>query len=357
MRVALACDWFLKYTAAQAAGLASAGADVLLLCRDHPFEFGGDAAERADTLGRARDAGVEVLEAPGRLWDPAAVPLLLRIRRRIARFRAQVVHVQDRVDPRAIALLPLRAPAVLTVHDPVLHPGQPVARLAPKRWLLEGSRSAWRRRARVIVVHSERLRAEVALRAGQRCVVIPHGLDALGEPLPPPPDPLVGFFGRLEPYKGLDILARAMPLVWDARPDVQLGVAGTGSTELPLEDPRVRLERAYLPETEVEAFFRRTSLAVLPYTQASQTGAGSVAVGYGVPIVASRLGGLPDLVLDDSYLVDAGDEAGLAAAIVRHIDDDAAVRSRVLAEVAAPRSWDAVARAGLELYAELLASR
>jgi glycosyltransferase involved in cell wall biosynthesis len=246
---------------------------------------------------------------------------------------------------------------VLTVHDPVLHPGQPVARLAPKRWLLEGSRSAWRRRARVIVVHSERLRAEVELRGRQRCVVIPHGLDARGEALPPPPDPLVGFFGRLEPYKGLDVLARAMPLVWDARPQVRLGVAGTGSTELPLADPRVQLERAYLPEAEVEAFFRRSSLAVLPYTQASQTGAGSVAVGYGVPIVASRLGGLPDLVLDDSYLFDPGDEAGLAAAIVRHIDDDAAVRSRVLAEVAAPRSWDAVARAGLELYAELTSSR
>jgi glycosyltransferase involved in cell wall biosynthesis len=356
MRVALACDWFLKYTVAQAAALAGAGADVLLLCRDHPFEFGGDATERADTLSRAHDAGVRVLEAPGRLWDPAAVPLLLRIRRQIVRFRPQIVHVQDRVDPRAIALLP-RAPSVLTLHDPVLHPGQPVARLAPKRWLLEGSRRAWRTRARAIVVHSERLRAQVALRADQQCVVVPHGMDVSREALPPPPGPLVGFFGRLEPYKGLEVLAGAMPLVWATRPEVALRVAGSGSTELPLEDPRVHLERSYLPEAEVEAFFRATSLAVLPYTQASQTGAGSVSVGYGVPIVASRLGGLPDLVLDESYLVEPGDEAALADAIVRHIDDDAAVRSRVLTDVAAPRSWDAVARRSLELYAELLSKR
>ena len=81
VRVALACDWFLKYTCAQAAAMARAGADVLLLCREHAGEFGGDADERRATLEIARDARALVLEAPGRLWDPKAVPALLRIRR------------------------------------------------------------------------------------------------------------------------------------------------------------------------------------------------------------------------------------------------------------------------------------
>lgn len=355
MRVALACDWFLKYTTAQAAALARAGAEVLLLCRDHPFEFGGDGEERLDTLRRARDAGVLVLEAPGRLGDPAAIPALLLIRRQIGRFRPQIVHVHEHEDPRAIGLLP-RAPVVMTVHDPVPHPGQPVPP-RPNRWLLDGSRRAWLSRARAVVVHSDRLRDEIELRSHQQCVVIPHGLDVSDEPLPPPSLPMVGFFGRLEPYKGLDVLARAMPRVWDARPEVQLTVAGTGSASLPLSDPRVHLERGYLLEADVEAFFRRTSLALLPYTQASQTGAGCVAVGYGVPIVASRLGGLPDLVLDDTYLFEAGDDAGLAAAIIRHIDDRAPVRARVLADVAAPRSWDAVAEHSLDLYAGLLSNQ
>ena len=355
MRVALACDWFLKYAAAQAAGLARAGAEVLLVCREHAGEFGGDEGERQAALRGPRDAGVRVVEAPGRLWDPAAIPVLLRLRREITRWRPQIVHVHDRVDPRAIALFP-RTPVVFTLHDPVLHPGQPVAPI-PKRWVLEGSWREWRRRARAIVVHSERLRAEVALGRRQRCVVIPHGMDVHSEPLAPPAVPTVGFFGRMEPYKGLDVLARAMPRVWAERPEVQLGVAGSGPTELELRDERVHIERGYLPEAEVEAFFRRTSLAVLPYTQASQTGAGSVSVGYGVPIVASRLGGLPDLALDESYLFDAGDDAQLAAAITRHIDDGADVRARVLGDVAAPRSWDAVARQSLELYADLLAGR
>lgn len=353
MHVVLACDFFLKYTAAQATALADGGAEVTLLIRDHSVEFGDDDGERRDALQRARDAGVVVLEAPGRITDAAAVPALLRTRRTIRRSRPQILHVQDKADPRAIAMLP-RGPAVLTVHDPVRHPGQPVAPLR-KRWLIEGSRAYWRQRARVIVVHSDRLRDEIRLARRQRCVVIPHGLDLRDEPLALPPVQTVGFFGRLEPYKGLDVLARAMPRVWQSRPDARLSVAGTGSMTFPLEDPRVDFRHEYLRETEVETFFRGISLAALPYTEASQTGAGSISVGYGVPVIASNVGGLPDLTLDDTYVFRSGDDAGLAAAIVRHLDDDAAVRGRVLAEIARPKSWVAVAGQMLELYGQVLA--
>jgi glycosyltransferase involved in cell wall biosynthesis len=355
VRVALACDWFLKYAAAQAAALPDAGAEVMLICREHPFEFGDSEQERSRTLDSARSAGVRVLELPGRLWDPAALSELIRIRREISRFAPEVVHVHDGVDPRALALLPVRAPTVLTIHDPAPHPGQPRSRVPPKRWLLEGSRQIWRARAGVLVVHSERLRNELKLRRRQRCAVVPHGTYVRSEPLAPPALATVGFFGRVEPYKGLDVLARAMPRVWEVRPDVHLKVAGSGPSTLPLSDPRVQVQQGYLPETEVETFFRGTSLAVLPYTEASQTGAGSVAVGYGVPIVASRLGGLPDLVLDETYLVEAGDPAGLAAAIIRHVDDGPEVRTRVLANVANAKSWAAAATLSLAVYEQLLA--
>lgn len=348
----LACDWFLKYAVAQASALAGRGAQVLLLIRAHALEFGGDESERDAALDRARAAGVTVVQLPGRLRDPAAVPAVWRARRQVARFAPDIVHVHDRVDPRMIAVLP-RVPAVLTIHDPVEHPGQPTARFVIKRGVLEGSRAHWRRRAAAVIVHSERLKAELALVPGQRCEVIPHGLDVRAQPLAAPPRPTVGFFGRLVAYKGLDVIARAMPLVWDRRPDVHLRVAGTGPQDIRLDDPRARIDRVYLPESEVESFFADTTLLALAYTQASQTGAGSQAVGFGVPVLASRLGGLPDLVLDDSYLVEPGDATSLAEAIVRHIDDGAPVRARVLAEVAAPRSWDACAQRALALYAEL----
>jgi glycosyltransferase involved in cell wall biosynthesis len=163
----------------------------------------------------------------------------------------------------------------------------------------------------------------------------------------------VGFFGRLVPYKGLEVLARAMPIVWEQRPEIRLRISGGGDEPFELGDERVQLERRYLPESELGSFFASVSLSVLPYTEASQTGAGSVAIGHGVPIVVSRVGGLPDLALDASYVVSPGDPQALAAAILDHIDDGAAVRGRVLSELGRPRSWESAAAQSLEVYRTL----
>jgi glycosyltransferase involved in cell wall biosynthesis len=352
MRIVLVCDWFLRYATYQAAGLAHAGADVLLLCRDHAFEFSGDEEERRRLIGQARDAGVTVVAMTGRQWDVRAAGELIGIRRQLRRFAPDVLHAHSGADPRALALLP-RVPLVLTVHDPVFHPGQPVPSFAPKRWLLAAAREAWQRRADAILLHSERLRDEIKLDPGQRCAIVPHGLETLERPLPAPAPRAVGMFGRLAPYKGLEVLAAAMPTVWADRPEVRVYIAGAGSTEFPVADERVSVRRGYVLESDIEPFFAKLSLSLLPYTHASQTGVGSQAVGFGVPVIASRIGGLPDLVLDESYLVRPGDSVDLAAAILRHIDDGDDVRERVLTDVAIPKNWDSVAGYSLELYEEL----
>jgi glycosyltransferase involved in cell wall biosynthesis len=352
MRVLIACDWHVKYASAQSAALARAGADVLLLSRGHSDEFAGNAVEREHCLDTARLAGVLTIETRAPLRDLTG---LAAIRKRIGSFRPDIVHTHSgAADPRAIPLVP-KAPTVITVHDP--KPRKQPQPSLPRLWLLKAATEAWMRRASAIVVHSERLRAEMELRPHQACFVIPHGLDVRERALAPPRQPSVSFFGRLEPYKGLDVLARAMPSVWNRRPDICLNVAGSGASTLPLSDRRVHLQRGYLPESAIEDFFAASSVAVLPYTEASQTGVGSHAVGYGVPVIASRVGGLPDLTLDETYLVDSGDAAALAEAIVRHIDDDATVRTRVLSEIAMPRSWDAAAAHSLALYGQLVGAR
>jgi glycosyltransferase involved in cell wall biosynthesis len=356
MRIVLTCDWFLKYSTQQAAALARAGSRVLLLCRDHAIEFGADEQERAHAIACAQSDGVEVVVIPGRGRDASALGALTRIRRQLRRFAPEVIHAHSGADPRALALLP-RAPVVLTLHDPTQHPGQSAGSPLVKRWLRAATDRAWRARASAIVVHSDRLRGMIALGGHQRCAVIPHGLAVNHEPLAPPSLPTVGFFGRLEPYKGLEVLARAMPCVWEKRPDVHLRVTGRGPVTFSLSDSRVHFEPAYLPEARFEAFFRSTSLVVLPYTEASATGAGSTALGYGIPLVVSRVGALPDLALDESYLVDPGSERSLAAAVVRHVDDGPDTRQRVLTQLAGPRSWDSAAALSLQLYEGLACRR
>jgi glycosyltransferase involved in cell wall biosynthesis len=165
-------------------------------------------------------------------------------------------------------------------------------------------------------------------------------------------------FGRLERYKGIGVLARAMQDVWMVRPDVQLLVCGKGSAKADLpDDPRVEARLEYIPESDVEPIFARATLAVLPYTDASQSGVGTMAIGRGIPTVVSDIGGLPDLAIDASYVVPAGDAPALTEAILRHVDDDDDARSRVLQFADARLGWDAIAQAAERLYRGLLLNR
>jgi glycosyltransferase involved in cell wall biosynthesis len=348
MRVALACDWFLKYTVPLATTLVAAGADVGLLCRDHAMEFGGSADERRRLLQEATTAGVTTFEIPGRISSASALPRAAAALARLERFQPELVHAQDNVDPRLFTAA-IRRPAVVTVHDPAPHPG------APRRGRLQGAvRAAWMRRAHRIIVHGDALRDELAAHVDRtRIVVVPHGVSPARDPLPPPVEPRVLFFGRLEPYKGLPILVDAMQEVWRARPEVRLAVLGEGpeARAVPADD-RIELSTGYVSERDVDEAFRRASVCVLPYVQASQSGVGLLALARGVPTIVSRVGALGELACDDTLRVAAGDRGELARAILRHLDHGLGLREASLAHVRERFSWPVVAGRTLALYRE-----
>lgn len=351
MRVLVACDWFLKYAASQAQALARVGVDVRLLCRSHALEFGGSADERAAVLGRLD--GVPVVFLGGRVSSLRAAPEARRLRRAVRAWRPDIVHVHDNADPRLLAIVG-GLPRVTTIHDPVPHPGQPAPNRIERvirRKLVSGSDA--------VVVHGASLVDELPPWArGRRVAVIPHGTTVLPTPLPRPTDPVVLLFGRLEPYKGLDVLLRAMELVWAERSEVTLRIAGVGSeSRLIPQHPRIDLRPGYVPEAELAQLLGGATVAVAPYTQASQSGVAAVAVGHGVPTIVSDAGALRDVAVDASFVVPAGDDGALAGAILDHLGDDDAVRGAVLAFARDHLSWDACARLSLELYESLLEER
>jgi glycosyltransferase involved in cell wall biosynthesis len=351
MRILIVCDFFLKYGAQQARSLARMNHDVAILCRSHALEFGGDPGERDDLLAQARREGVRLFVVPGSVRSIRAVSLVFEIRRALRRWRADVVHVHRNHDPRLLALTAGHR-TVLTVHDPVDHPGAVVL----KRWE-NRAEAQWLRRADRYVVHGPTLAEELASQVDpRRIAVIPHGVSPRSEPLPRPRSPTVLLFGRLEEYKGVEVLVEATRLVWEQRPDVRLVVAGKGpaARHVP-EDRRVSLIPRYIAENEVDELFAEASLVALPYTQASQSGVGVLAIAAGVPVMVSRLGALPELAYEPSFTFEPGNTAALASTILRHLDDGPEVRGAVLRHAQSHFSWDHAAQLSTQLYRGLIA--
>ena len=351
MRILIVCDFLLKYGCRQATALSQAGHDVAMLCRSHSLEFGGSDAERDEWMSTLQAHRVRPFVVPGRVRSVSALPSMIRLRRDLRRWRPQIVHVHENHDPRLLALT-FGYVTVLTVHDPLGHPGAPE--------LTRGENWAFRRwfvRAQRFVVHSQSLVEELVPIVGGdgRIVVIPHGTTARPAPLPPPEAPTVLLFGRLEAYKGVEVLVEAMRILWRHRPEARLIVAGQGdAARLVPRDPRITLMAGYISEHEVESLLSQASVVALPYTQASQSGVGLLAIAAGVPVVVSDLGGLPELAYEPSFVAQAGRPDVLAEVILRHLDDGEDTRRAVLRHARGHFSWEHAAKLTTELYDELL---
>lgn len=160
------------------------------------------------------------------------------------------------------------------------------------------------------------------------------------------------FFGYVRPYKGLKYLVSAMPAVAQ-RHDAALVVAGEFYE--PFEPynrlvrelgvaGRVRLVDRYIPNGEVRAYFALADVLVCPYTEATQSGIIQAALGFAIPVVATRVGGLPDSVSDPQTgrLVDPRDSAQLAVAISAVLERPKAEYAAGIKDFKKRFSWDAL---------------
>lgn len=139
---------------------------------------------------------------------------------------------------------------------------------------------------------------------------------------------VVLFFGFVREYKGLGCLIDALPEIRNSLPDARLLVAGDffddkekylGKIEKIGAGPMVDFYDYYIPDREVEVFFKAADLIVLPYISASQSGVVQMAFGFGKPVVVTSVGGLPEVVEDGrtGFVVPPKNPEALAKAVVR----------------------------------------
>ena len=135
------------------------------------------------------------------------------------------------------------------------------------------------------------------------------------------------FFGFIRPYKGLDVLLRALPEI-RSRHRVRLLVAGEFYeareryerllARLGIADRVLFLDR-YIALGEVPRLFAAADLCVQPYRSASQSGVSKLAMQFDCPVVLTDVGGLAEDVAEGvkGYVVPPGDPPAIAAAVDR----------------------------------------
>jgi L-malate glycosyltransferase len=191
-----------------------------------------------------------------------------------------------------------------------------------------------RRLAHCTVVNAHAIRArliEDERARPERVVVIPNCVVERG-PVTPASDPIVGMVANLRPPKDHVTFLRAAVRVVELVPTAEFHLVGSGPKEDALRRVASRLGIAsrvrFLGALEPDAVWselNRFAVAVLSSWSEGMPNAVLEAMVAGRPVVATAVGGVPELVLDGvtGCLVPPGDDAALGAAIGRIIKDPA----------------------------------
>ncbi len=261
--------------------------------------------------------GAEILAPPSNVqcdWaEPTytnAADYLLRRTASLLPSRRGLAHLQKIKPDVAICAMPalldkrmLRAlrqsavPYAALVHDAAAHPGDDLSfRLLGQSRLL--------RDAGVLLPLSshveDQLRAQGFGENGQAIKKLWHPPFDFGGMKPAfahAGKPRLLSFGRLLPYKGLDLLADALIALGPDLPfEVRICGDGPVSDELARLRalPGVEVDHRWIPETELPGLIEWSDAVVLPYREASQSGVAAAAIGQGRMVVATNVGGLPE---------------------------------------------------------------
>ena len=309
-----------QHVASLTRGLVAAGCRVLVCgpaATDEQFGFSAAGADFAP---------VEIPANPGP-QDSGSVRLLRRV---LATRDLDVVHAHGLRAGLVAALARPAAPLVVTWHNTILAKGlrgqaaalveRFVARsatltLGASQDLVSRARAVGARNARLGEVAAPALapakRTRAAVRAEFR---IPAGT------------PLILSVGRLHPQKRYGMLIEAAARWRDRTPGPVVLVAGSGPSYMQLAQyASEKRARFYLlgHRTDVADLLAGADLAVVTSDWEARQLFAQEALHAGVPLIATAVGGLPDLVGDAAVLIPAGDVDALDTAVRELLDDPA----------------------------------
>jgi glycosyltransferase involved in cell wall biosynthesis len=182
------------------------------------------------------------------------------------------------------------------------------------------------------------------------------------------------FFGRITPYKGLEYLITVFQQMLARADNCRLIIAGrpekgcegywTAVRETIKQDVqrgRVLLRADFIPDDELEVYFKAADLLVLPYRHIYQSGVLFLSYSFGLPVVAADVGSLKDDVIEGrtGFVFKPEDSVDLARAIETYFASglyrDLIRQREDIQDYARQRhSWNTVGQATMSVYADLV---
>lgn len=257
---------------------------------------------------------------------------------------------------------------VYTVHNINHHESQhPDLNQRANQWLFA--------QADAIHVHSQAAAQQVQQRyqRTQNVFVIPHGnyigvyANAIGrkearQRLSIPENHFVYLcLGQMRPYKGLDDLISAF--IKNDMPDATLLLAGQISDEryahklkrLAGEHPHIRVIPQFVPGETIQHYCNAADICVLPYRDATTSGAALLAYSFGEPIIAPAIGPFPELLgKHERGLLFHPGQHDLANVLIRARSVDLSAMSAAALAFAQKRDWAIIGAQHAQVYRSLL---
>lgn len=264
---------------------------------------------------------------PGTLNLPALARTVMTIRA----FQPDIVHFVSPHPWNFVLPRMVGARTVVTIHDPIPHEGEAIS-----PWVSWYNRAIFAGLADGILLHAQKWRDWLVSRklvSEGRIGLAPLAVPARGvgrtDQTPPalPEKPAALFFGRIRPYKGLEYFLKACAAVAQKVPEARFLVAGNGDLS-PYQDlirdcPRLTVINRLIQDRELPELFNQVTVLVLSHVSATQSGLIPTAYSFGRPVVATRVGALPEAVEDEvtGLLVPPQDSRLLASAIAQLLSD------------------------------------
>ncbi len=136
------------------------------------------------------------------------------------------------------------------------------------------------------------------------------------------------FFGRISPYKGIELLLKAMLKVHESYPNINLIIAGNGNFNFDIGKYAnlnyVEIRNRFIPTEELAELIDASKFVVCPYTDATQSGVIMSCYAFNKPVIASDVGGLSEMVKHrkTGLLVTPSDVKKLTQAIIELLNNN-----------------------------------